>query len=166
MKKLLLLVMSLVLLMAMMIPVFAADINEENKTGKTVVTYGVDGGFTVVIPADFNLTKGAETTQTVKASNVYLEYGKHLSVTMASDNYADSKWHLVHESDEDEKVEYTIGTSSGADYIESGASILTINAGTLTGERTLYFKTEDSPNLAGKYTDTLNFTVTVQNTPN
>lgn len=162
MKKLLLLVMSLVLLMAMMIPVFAADIITDGGEQSTLVKYGVSDGFTVTIPAELTLQKDAEVTQTISATNVFLEYGQKLEVTVESDNNDGTNWYLKHLKDTSKKLPYTIGnTTKGNEVTKINDTVLTVEAGDLEESSILYFNLIGEPDLAGNYQDTLKFTVTV-----
>ena len=67
-------------------PIFAATITQGGEqTGEMEVSYTVGGGYTISIPTDFAVTTAGDT-KTVSASNVLLEDGKTLKVTMASAN--------------------------------------------------------------------------------
>lgn len=158
---------TLVLVMGIVLPVFAANntIETEDTPGKTVITYGVSDGFKVIIPADFNITEDAEETQTISASDVYIAYGKTLSVSLTGANFdeAESKWYLVDEANAANKIEYTIGATSGATDVKNESIVLEVDAGNVEGEEAkLYFNVVEAPKIAGTYKDTLSFTVTVE----
>ena len=163
MKKIFL-ISILIFIMFISISVFANDIQiDDNETSKEVeVIYGVAESFDIVIPPDFYLYGTQEAQQIVKASNVYINYGKVLKISVSSENYSNG-WYLLNNSDPTIKASYTIGRSSGAsDVTATDNVVLEVEAGNVEGvENTLYFRAPVFPMIKGVYQDTLNFTVSV-----
>ena len=157
---------TLILVIGIMLPVFAANTIETTGTpGETIITYGVSNGFKVIIPADFTITEAAEESQTVSASDVYIAYGETLRVSLKGENFdeTESKWYLVDEANDSNKIEYTIGTTSGSADVTNDSVILEVAAGDINGEEVdLFFNVVKAPTIAGTYNDTLSFTVTVE----
>lgn len=163
MKKVLL-ISVLSLMLSSSLPIFAANQEiDQDETGpvETVVTYGVDSGYTVMIPADFTLTGTNAVEQTVSAKDVCIPSGTKLQVSMESDNYSSPNWNLVDEDDSSNKIAYTISGSNGD--IASGSVVLEVTAGTTDGgSEELSFKINSPATKAGTYKDTLSFTIEVK----
>jgi hypothetical protein len=166
MKKTLSLGLALVLALSMAVPAFAADITVDGGSGETVVTYGTSQGFTVTIPADFAIdTATKKATAKVSAENVLIPYGKVLNVRVSGHDYTD-KWELIDTAEATNKLTYTIGTSEGASDIVNHSVVLGVASGEAYGSevaKSLYFQVTDTLTKAGTYTDTLTFTVSVDN---
>lgn len=166
MKKSLSMVLALALSLSMALPAFAVtEITSANvgaNTGETVVTYGTSEGFTVTIPADFNIdTATNKATADVKADDVMIAYGKTLNVKISGDDYVDS-WELIDTNAADNTLTYEIGTTEGGNDIVNNSVVLSVAAGNTSGAtETLYFEVIDNLTKAGTYKDTLTFTVSV-----
>lgn len=153
MKKLLTLVLAVLMLCSVSVTAFAADLDKGNNVGSMTVSYGVDEGYVVTIPADVTVsTDGVETT--LSASNVLLPDGKTLNVSVASANgfkleYADSK------------IPYTVSVGN-TEQTNVTFTALSITSGTTSGSVKLTFKTTNADiagaTKAGNHTDTLTFT--------
>lgn len=167
MKKTISLLLVLVLMLAVAMPVFATEITTDatgSNAGETVVTYGFSQSFLVVIPADFEISSSTKmATADIKASDVVLAYGKTLNVKISGHDYDDA-WELIDVASADNKLEYTIGTSEGANDIVNNSVVLSVAAGDNWDSEvveTMYFKVIDNNTTAGQYSDTLTFTVSV-----
>jgi len=75
-----------------------------------------------------------------------------VEITISSDNY-DNGWYLVNIEDSDDRIEYTIGTSSGADDVKNHSVVSTED-----GLITLYFNLVDADSKFGEFEDFLTFT--------
>ena len=162
--KRLFLVSAIILSLGAMAPVFAANITEEgSQTGTMEITYGVDSGYTVTIPANLNLTNTDPVEKVGSAEKVMIDYGKSLKVSIESDNYSESKWYMVDTATgaSSNKVQYTI--KDGENSVASDDVVLEVKAGAdgLSGSNTLTFQVPEVPTKAGSYKDTLRFTVEV-----
>ena len=162
MKKRLALILTLGMVISMSTTVFAAttttDLNDTTKTGTTTLTYEQASGYTVTIPADFNVTKD-EVSQTISAKDVVIPSGKSMKVKVSSPNYA-TGWYLIDKENTENKLAYTM--KKGADAVVSGDEILSVSAGTISGSQALLFQVTDNVTKAGTYTDTLTFIVSVE----
>lgn len=153
MKKLFTLVLAFMMLCSVSMTAFAADLNEGSNSGSMTVSYGVDEGYVVTIPADVTVsTAGVETN--LSASKVLLPDGKTLTVSVASANgfkleYAGSK------------IPYTVSVGN-KEQTTATFNALSITSGTTSGSVKLTFKTTqndiDKATKAGNHTDTLTFT--------
>ena len=154
----------LIFVMLISISVFAVNIevNEDGNSAETEVIYGVSESFDIVIPPDFVLNGTEEATQQISASNVYINYGKVLRISVSSENYSNG-WYLLNNSDNTIKASYVIGRTSGAsDVTGTDNVVLEVEAGNVEGvENTLYFRAPVFPMIKGVYQDRLNFTVSV-----
>ena len=167
MKKTISMLLVLVMMFAVAMPVFATEITTDatgSNAGETVVTYGFNQSFLVVIPADFEISSSTKmATAEVKASDVVLAYGKTLNVKISGHDYDDA-WELIDIASAGNKLEYTIGTTEGASDIVNNSTVLSVAAGDNWDSEvveTLYFKVIDDNTTAGQYSDTLTFTVSV-----
>ncbi len=85
MKKIIALVMALVMMMAVTVPAFAAELNATTNSGDAEVLTDIsgvlgDGSYTVTYPATMPLTWGAETTAFQYSVTSQLKTGKCVSV--------------------------------------------------------------------------------------
>lgn len=101
MKKIIAIAMALVMMMAVAVPTFAADLSEKDTDAGDVIIStdtkkdndgdGVpdeDGDWYVVtIPADTVIAWGAESTELVYSAETHLLYGQSLDVTVTSADY-------------------------------------------------------------------------------
>ena len=165
-KKLILPIAGLAI-MSLAVPVFAADLNKDVTSGTTVVSYGVNSGYTVSIPSAVNFTSSTLTQSgQVTASNVIIENGKTLKVKMTSANYTEEDGYTLNYGDgEVSKIKYTI-KNGDVDFV-NGASVLEVAAGTTAGgTSTLNFATTtediEAATKSGEHKDTLTFNVSVE----
>lgn len=157
-KKILSSALCLSMLLSTAVPAFAADITTDGETGKTVVSYGMDEGFLVVIPGDFNIVDKTATAD-VKAMDVMIGANKSLIVTIHGDDYVD-KWEFIDQVEDSNRLEYIIGSSSGGSDIIDGSIVLAVDAGAAydtTVTETLHFTVVDTLTKSGTYDDTLTF---------
>ncbi len=95
MKKILSIALALVMMMAVMVPAFAAELNvKDTDSGDVIITTstqkadGTDGDWYVVtIPADTTIAWGAENTTLNYSAETHLLYGKTLDVDVTSADY-------------------------------------------------------------------------------
>ncbi len=95
MKKILALVMAIVMMMAIAVPAFAADLSaKDTDAGDVIITTstdkadGTDGDWYIVtIPADTTIAWGAESTELKYSAETHLLYGKTLDVDVTSADY-------------------------------------------------------------------------------
>ena len=88
MKKTISIVMAVVMMMAVMVPVFAADLTINNTSGEaTVKVDGIDdmgeGSYTVSIPATIDVLWGKDGLDSYYITN-QLQTGKKVKVTLAN----------------------------------------------------------------------------------
>ena len=95
MKKILAIVMAIVMMMAIAVPAFAADLSaKDTDAGDVIITTstdkadGTDGDWYIVtIPADTTIAWGAESTELKYSAETHLLYGKTLDVDVTSADY-------------------------------------------------------------------------------
>ncbi len=95
MKKILSIAMALVMMLAICVPAFAADLSvKDTDSGDVIITTstdkadGTDGDWYVVtIPADTTIAWGAESTELKYSAETHLLYGKSLDVKVTSADY-------------------------------------------------------------------------------
>lgn len=88
MKKVISLVMALVMMMAIMVPVFAAELNATTQSGQAQVVTDTsaitgDGTYTVTYPATMNIVWGTATTNFDYKVTSNLRTGKAVQVVVA-----------------------------------------------------------------------------------
>lgn len=159
MKKFLSLALALCLCLSLGVTAMAAEITVDgNQSATTTVTYGLESGYTVVIPESVVIdTDTHKGDATLEASDVLLAYGETLKVTVTGID------ELVDAADAANTLSYKVGKTDGAEDVTNGTVVLAVEAGnTEGGEQTLYFELTEDVTKAGAYSDTLTFTVTVE----
>lgn len=145
MKKFIALAIAVVMLAALAVPAFAANINDD---ANVEISYTVDENYTVTIPDDCAF--GAAMAVTV-AGNI--EDAKVVSVTSAN------SWKMIDEAANE--AAYSLKTGENFDEAVTTTALLTSDTGA-TVNNTVNFKTvwtDGAPTAAGTYTDTLTFAV-------
>ena len=167
MKKILSTILCLAMVVSMSVTAFAAEIGiTGSQTTNTTVTYGPGSGYTVVIPESiaipYSAGRGDAATVTVSASNVMIDYGTTLSVSIAGQD--DGKWQLVDASNNANTIEYIIGSTAAGNNIVENSTVLSVPAGDYwnsTKSATLHLTVNENVVKTGNYSDTLTFTVDV-----
>lgn len=135
----------------------AASLDEKNHdSAQTTVTYSVDTTWKLTIPD--SITVGDTAGGKVEASDVVIEKGKQFKVTVSSNG----EWKV---SGNGQSIEYDLKVDDSSDALTNGGEVLTLDAGTQSGEATLKASLKNADD--GKYstggdtyTDTLTFTIT------
>lgn len=166
-RKVLALVLALALCMTVGAGALAEDIeitnNSEEKTVKTSVTYTVEGGYTVVIPASVTIETGkTETTMdiTIKQGSLFDDY---LCVYLQG---SANDFKLMRAKDDPSPIGYSMSRATGSrETIEAGGRICRNSATQLTSSdlvHRLALKVTEKATAAGTYTDTLTFEVKLE----
>ena len=139
-----------------------ADGQPTPETAGAEVTYNVEAAYTVTIPAGADISSGSDE-QTITASDVLLEQGKKITVTLSkASNTASGKLFTAKDESGESTVNYTI--KAGDADVAVGDKVAEFE--TKTGEQsaTLTFtKDADStPTFAGTHTETLTFNISVE----
>ena len=95
MKKILAIAMAIVMMMAIAVPAFAANLSaKDTDSGEVIITTstdkadGTDGDWYIVtIPADTTIAWGEERTELKYSAETHLLYGKTLDVDVTSADY-------------------------------------------------------------------------------
>lgn len=164
MKRFAAFILAAVLLLSMSVSAFAETI-DEGDSGSMEITYTTPVSYTVTIPAAQNFTASSLTkTGNVTASDVVLEYGSTLKITMKSSNNF-----VLKNGASSIAYSVTVGNAASPLSGAAGASynVLTVHAGTRdTSSVTLTFATTaanvNAATLAGNHTDTLTFFCSVE----
>lgn len=165
MKKLIAALLSICLFVSLSVSAFALDINESStlKNGDTTITFDVAPSYTVTIPETVTLNKNTvgetvtyESYLTVSANDVRLTQNSAIVVSFESDYTMDvtdasavNPYQLSYKAYVDGH-ELTVGSNN----------IATFNTGAAEQSKTIHIKA-DNPTYAGKYSDTVTFTVAV-----
>ena len=155
MKKTISAVLAVIMILALGITAFAENGISGNSTIK--VTYTTAKSYEVTIPSAQSFSTGnLSKTGSVTATNVLLESGDVLNVTMKSAN----NFKLVCDGSE---IEYAVKIDGEA--VANDAAVLSVNAGTTSGEAVLTFETTAdniaAATKAGDHIDTITFTCSV-----
>lgn len=160
MKKFLSIVMALVMMMAICVPAFAADLSEkQTDSGDVIISTsttkddGSEGDWYVVeIPADTVIAWGATATEMTYTVETHLLYGKTLDVDVTS---ADYKMTYAPEANVSLDLEFALSgdTDINVDTVQYPAAEKAISVDI----------TEDAWNNAvvGEYSDTLTFAAAI-----
>lgn len=174
MKKSNMMISAALAAMMFAMPVFGAELNATTNSGTTKVTYGVESTYTVTIPADFKFTKSnMESVGNVKATDVLIDNGTKLVVTMTSTNFDDTnKYTLDYGTDDVSMIEYFIKTESVADSgtydtdFVNGSPVLEVEAGVTEKDVDVQFTTTDDAIAkaikSGEHKDTLTFACSIE----
>lgn len=166
MKKLISAALALAIAASMTTVAFAADTSITvggNQTANTVVTYGLEEGYTVVIPDAVNLDETGKGTAELQASNVIIAAGKTLNVRVNGADYQDA-WELIDTADATNKLTYVIGKTEGGSDVVNNSVVLSSASGVnsdSTVTQKLYFAIDEDITKSGTYEDTLTFTVSI-----
>jgi hypothetical protein len=158
MKKLFVLILTVVMLATMPVAVFAEETAAETGNQEsTDITYSVAPTYTVTIPTSITIDGEADT---ISAENVVVEKGQYVSVALAENN------NFKVTTDEGAELTYTV-TKDGTN-IAGGDEILAVNpADGKTGSADITFAIDQSAiQYAGLYTGTATFTISVKDVPN
>ena len=136
--------------------------NPTPETAGAEVTYNVDPGYTVTIPAGADISSGSDE-QSITANDVLLEQGQKITVTLfEASNTESGKLFTAKDESGESTVNYTI--KAGDTDVAVGDKVAEFE--TKTGEQsaTLTFtKDADStPTYAGTHTETLTFNIAVE----
>ena len=159
MKKLIALVIAIVMMAALAVPAFAADLTAAGTSNMTV-SYTPGTTYTVTIPDSVAI--GSKATVSV-AANAVLPTGKQVKVTVSPSGEG-TAWVLT--STASDTLNYTI--TKGEDTIAVGGTVLTHASGTETQtDAVLSFAlaTGVSTNKADTYSQIITFTVGVEDIP-
>ena len=163
MKKLASFVLALAMAAVCAAPAMATDNQITESTSNscdTKVTFTIAPAYTVTIPSEVTLEKKDgetvtyENDLTLTASNVRLNQGKKLQVTIADGSI------LTLESAEHAKLNYTI--TVGSTEVSANSVVATFTTKAADQTATLHIKANDPP-FAGEYKGTLKFTIAVVN---
>lgn len=162
MKKMLSMVLVVMMVLSMVPAAYATSITiDGDQTASTVVTYGLDEGYTVTIPDSVALNTDGVGAATLSASNVIIASGKTLNVRISGADYVDA-WELIDQADANNAVTYSI-KKAGAE-VKSGDVVLAAASGdnwNSSVSATLDFAITEAISKSGSYKDTLTFTVSI-----
>ena len=165
MKKFLSSVLCLAMLLSMGTTAFATNISTDGGSQNVVVSYGMSQSFVVTIPGEVNFGMSDYTKVQLSAENIIIPHGTTLEVKVSGDDYVD-KWELIDTVEASNKLTYTIGSDNfDTDDIVNNSVVLSVASGEAADSmvrKTIYFYLVDEVTKAGSYTDTLTFTVSVE----
>ena len=163
-KKLLAAVMALTIVSALApMSAFAADdtiIKQDtaDKTGTMTATYDVTAKYTVTIPAGVTLDSTDAVSKNIKASDVMLESGKKIKVTLTkASNTASGSSFSAKNDKGDSTATYTISKGETAVAVGDVVAEFTEN-----GTQALTFSKAEGATYAGTHTETLTFGISVE----
>lgn len=163
MKKLLSVILSSAVALCMSfntLVAVCADISPDSseKSENVNIDYNMDVSYTVTIPASVTFTDSEKKVERpLQASNVLINEGTSLNVSVASLNNFKMK-------NGESYIDYNLMVNYNAIPQDNSVDILIVNAGEKSGWAILSFASElnkDHAFLAGNYTDTLTFNVSV-----
>ena len=133
--------------------------DSSNHSGDMIATYDVKAKYTVTIPAGVTLDSKNSVTANFKASEVMLESGQKIKVTLtdASNTASGSTTFSAKTEKGDSTATYTI--SKGETAVAVGDTVAEF---TENGEQSLTFSKAEGATYAGKHTETLTFGISVE----
>lgn len=165
MKKILSVIM--MVLMTLGMPMYSLASEEmaitqdsQEKSGNTNVDYNLEETYTVIFPASVTFTDTEKSIDRgLQVSDVVLQEGHSINVNVASLND-------FHMKNKEGSIAYQLIVNNNDDKpVEHNSTILTVDAGEKAGVAILTFITEldkSKAPFAGRYSDTLTFTVSVE----
>lgn len=128
--------------------------NPNPNPASTTVTYSVDPSYTVTIPKSVTLSDSKDVTDSVSASDVRLEKGKMIVVSLADTNDFKVK-------NGDESVTYKVSNTAGE--LAAGKTVKEFTADDLNPETLTFAKINKADvKYAGDYTGSLTFNIAVE----
>lgn len=158
MKKIIALVIAIVMMAAIAVPAFAETtiIADTNTPSDLTVSYTVTGSWSVSVPNSVTLGATGEGVNATVSAEGTLSEGQTLTLKLAAAE--NGKFELVNGT---YKIPYTV-KGTGEALAEGAVTALTLVApAEETGDVTITFTAGEIPNIAGTYTQTLSFTVTI-----
>lgn len=157
MKKIIALVIAIVMMAAISVPAFAAELNETGEASKDgiEVSYEVSVAWSVSIPDSVSVGVNKTGTAAVSATGCYLPNAQSLKVNVTSTN----GFKLIHTENDQKSYTYTINSATSGTV-----KVLEVLAGAANGEgsATINFAvTGEETYVSGTYKDTLTFAVVV-----
>lgn len=134
--------------------------DSQEKSGNTNVDYNLEETYTVIFPASVTFTDTEKSIDRgLQVSDVVLQEGHSINVNVASLND-------FHMKNKEGSIAYQLIVNNNDDKpVEHNSTILTVDAGKKAGVAILTFITEldkSKAPFAGRYSDTLTFTVSVE----
>ncbi|MBQ8108335.1 MAG: ubiquitin [Ruminococcus sp.] len=126
--------------------------------GSTIVSYNVTPTYMVTIPAGVTLSDTATVSKNFEASDVMLESGQKIKVTLNSaDHTASGETFHAQTPNGESTATYTI--SKGGTAVAVGDTVAEFTA---DGEQALTFSKAEGATYAGTHTETLTFGIEVE----
>ena len=137
--------------------------NPKTPTAYTQVEFKVDPAYTVTIPAKVELAEGEQGVYSgsdeISAETVLLEPNQSISVTLTSG----SGFKLANEADSTVKLGYKAEAGSVTVTADNnGAVVATFGTSKVEQMQPITFTTTETPEFAGKYSDTVTFGISVK----
>ncbi len=163
MKKLLSVIISATMIVMISITSFAAENStitqdDSEKTSSITVDYDMTESYVVTIPASVSFTDTEKNIdRPLQVENIILNEGRTLKINVSSLNNFKMK-------NGDSEIDYKMMVNATEIPEKNNQDVLVIKAGERSGWAILHFLTElskDNALLAGRYSDTLTFTVSV-----
>lgn len=165
MKKILSVIMMVLMILGMPMYSLASEgmaitQDSQEKSGNTNVDYNLEETYTVIFPASVTFTDTEKSIDRgLQVSDVVLQEGHSINVNVASLND-------FHMKNKEGSIAYQLIVNNNDDKpVENNSTILTVDAGKKAGVAILTFITEldkSKAPFAGRYSDTLTFTVSVE----
>ena len=133
--------------------------DSQEKSAAINVDYTVDMSYTVTIPASVTFTDSVKSVdRPLQVSDVRLNEGQTLNVGISSQNDFQMR-------NNDKYINYSLTINYATTPEENSFTLLTVKAGEPSGWTILTFNTDlqkDHAQYAGRYSDTLTFTVSIE----
>ena len=165
MKKILSVIMMVLMILGMPMYSLASEgmaitQDSQEKSGNTNVDYNLEETYTVIFPASVTFTDTEKSIDRgLQVSDVVLQEGHSINVNVVSLND-------FHMKNKEGSIAYQLIVNNNDDKpVENNSTILTVDAGKKAGVAILTFITEldkSKAPFAGRYSDTLTFTVSVE----
>ena len=139
------------------------NVTPDPDHAETQVEFSIDPAYTVTIPAKVELAEGEEDVYTgtdeITAQSVFLKPDQSIEVTLTSG----SGFKLANETDSTVKLGYKAEAGDVTVTADNnGAVVATFGTSTQEQSQPITFTTTETPEYAGKYSDTVVFGISVK----
>lgn len=155
MKKINVLLAALTLTVTALTPLTSSAATLAGNEGTTVVSKTFDSSYTVTIPDSVN-DLIVDSTLSVEATGVLLNYNEKLVVSVASKN----NWHLKDKENTANTADISYTLNAGDTALANGDAVLEVPYTEKNKSADLTVANIADPTYAGTYADTLTFSVT------
>ena len=140
--------------------VFSTSISAFATNNSMQIRYSNQESYEIYIPDSMDLdASSGKGMFTIEVDETEMSENSYISVTATSENY-DNGWFLVNVDDENDKIEYFIGTTDNGNDVTANNEIMAADGNTSVS----FYITLSDTNKFGTYEDTVTFSSEIKET--